>query len=162
MPQVHIEALSRLQEIGPAVPPGVIRTIIENQLGNPVEALYATFEQKPAAAASFAQVHRATLADGTVVAVKIQRPDLERLVCRVLDAMESGLGWLYRLFPQRLRRAAAIVGMPGLTVSSSLFVGKAVKYVLMAGLTAREVDEVSNVFGEQPARLGRMRAPPWR
>ena len=48
---------------------------------------------------------------------------------------------------------AAIVGMPALTVFSSLLVGKAVKYGLMAGLTARAVQEVSDVFVEQPARL---------
>lgn len=104
MPQAYVDALSHLQENGPDVPNGVIRATIENQLGKPVEHLFATFEQKPVAAASFAQVHRATLADGTVVAVKVQRPDLERLVVRDLDAMEFGLGWLYRLFPRRLQR----------------------------------------------------------
>lgn len=104
MPQAYVEALSRLQENAPEVPLGVIRSMIESQLGQPVEVLFATFEQRPVAAASFAQVHRATLPDGTVVAVKVQRPDLERLVVRDLDAIESGLGWLYRLFPRRMQR----------------------------------------------------------
>ena len=104
MPQAYVDALSRLQESGPEVPLEVIRATIENQLGKSVEALFATFEQRPAAAASFAQVHRATLPDGTVVAVKVQRPDLERLVGRDLDAMQAGLSWLYRMFPRRLQR----------------------------------------------------------
>lgn len=104
MPQAYVEALSRLQENGPEVPLGTIRAMIESQLGQPVETLFASFEQKPVAAASFAQVHRATLPDGTVVAVKVQRPDLERLVVRDLDAIEFGLGWLYRLFPRRMQR----------------------------------------------------------
>lgn len=104
MPQGYVVALSRLQENGPEVSIGAIRAMIESQLGQPVDALFATFEQKPVAAASFAQVHRATLSDETVVAVKVQRPDLERLVVRDLDAIEFGLGWLYRLFQRRMQR----------------------------------------------------------
>ena len=104
MPKAYVDSLSRLQEHGPAVPSRAIRAIIESQLGKSVEELFATFEQKPVAAASFAQVHRATLPDGTVVAVKIQRPALERLVRRDLDALDAGLEWLYRLFPRRLER----------------------------------------------------------
>ena len=104
MPQAYVDALSRLQESGPEVPRETIRATIESQLGKPVEELFAIFEQKPVAAASFAQVHRATLPDGTAVAVKVQRPDLERLVVRDLDAIEFGLGGLYRLFPRRMQR----------------------------------------------------------
>ena len=104
MPQAYVDALSGLQEHGPEVPRQELYATIENGLGQPVEALFATFEPKPVAAASLAQVHRATLPDGTVVAVKVQRPDLERLVCRDLDAMEAGMGWLYALFPRRMKR----------------------------------------------------------
>ena len=104
LPQAYVDALSALQEKGPEVSGKQIRLIIERELGKPVEELYATFDEVPVAAASLAQVHRATLPGGTAVAVKIQRPDLERLVCRDLDAMESGLRWLYRLFPRRMQR----------------------------------------------------------
>jgi len=104
MPQAYVDALSRLQENGPEVPNEAIRATIEGQLGKPVEELFSTFEQKPVATASFAQVHRATLPGGTVVAVKVQRPDLERLVRRDLDAIQAGLGWLYRFFPKRMQR----------------------------------------------------------
>ena len=104
MPQAYVDALSSLQEHGPEVPRQVVDATIRNELGKPVEALFAAFEPKPVAAASLAQVHRATLLDGTVVAVKVQRPDLERLVCRDLDAMEAGMGWLYRLLPRRMQR----------------------------------------------------------
>jgi ubiquinone biosynthesis protein len=104
MPQGYVDALSRLQENGPEVPRGAIRATVESELGKPIEELFATFEPRPVAAASFAQVHRATLQDGTVVAVKVQRPDLERLVSRDLDTMEFGLGLLYRLVPKRMKR----------------------------------------------------------
>ena len=105
MPQAYVDALASLQEHGPEVPRQVVDATIRAELGKPVEELFAAFEQKPVAAASLAQVHRATLPDGTVVAVKVQRPDLDRLVGCDLDAMEAGLGWLYRLFPQRMQRS---------------------------------------------------------
>ena len=104
MPQAYVDALASLQEHGPEVPSEVVDATIRAELGKPVDELFATFERKPVAAASLAQVHRATLQDGTLVAVKVQRPDLDRLVRRDLDAMEAGLGWLYRLFPRRMRR----------------------------------------------------------
>ena len=105
LPQEYVVALSTLQEHGPEVSWEQIQPIVERELGKPVAELFATFDPVPVAAASLAQVHRATLADGTVVAVKIQRPDLEWLVCRDLDAMAFGLRWLGRLFPRRMQRA---------------------------------------------------------
>jgi ubiquinone biosynthesis protein len=104
LPRAYVEALSALQENGPQVSADQIRLTIERELGKPVEGLFATFYEAPIAAASLAQVHRATLPDGTAVAVKVQRPDLERLVGRDLDAMQLGLAWLYRLFPRRIHR----------------------------------------------------------
>jgi hypothetical protein len=56
------------------------------------------------AAESLAQVHRATLPDGTAVDVKVQRCDLERLVDRDPDAITLGLRLLYRLAPRRVQR----------------------------------------------------------
>ena len=52
------------------------RQVIKAELGKTPEEAFATIEEEPFAAASTAQVHRATLADGTLVAVKIQRPQI--------------------------------------------------------------------------------------
>jgi ubiquinone biosynthesis protein len=56
------------------------RTILEAELGRPVEAIFRSFDWQPHAAASIGQVYRAELADGTPVAVKVQRPRIRELV----------------------------------------------------------------------------------
>lgn len=104
LPQAYVDALSVLQEDVPGLPFDTVRAVVEGELSRPLETLFATFEKRPVAAASLAQVHRATLPGGEVVAVKVQRPDLDRLVSRDLDALESGLRWLARLFRGRMRR----------------------------------------------------------
>jgi predicted unusual protein kinase regulating ubiquinone biosynthesis (AarF/ABC1/UbiB family) len=68
--------LSRLQNAAPSMPYERVREVVERELGSAPEALYATFEREPMAAASLGQVHRATLADGREVAVKVQYPGI--------------------------------------------------------------------------------------
>lgn len=104
LPQSYVDALAGLQEHDPQVQFDDIRLVVEHELGKPLAELFASFDPLPVAAASLAQVHRAALFDGTVVAVKVQRPDLERLVRRDLDALGLGLRIAYRLAPRRMRR----------------------------------------------------------
>jgi ubiquinone biosynthesis protein len=66
--------LEKLQSNVPPFPSDQVRQIIIEELKAPPEELYATFEPNPFAAASTAQVHHATLHDGTAVVVKVQRP----------------------------------------------------------------------------------------
>ena len=68
--------LSQLQSNVPPFPSDQVREIIIDELGAPPEELYATFDTTAFAAASTAQVHRATLHDGTEVVVKVQRPNI--------------------------------------------------------------------------------------
>ena len=72
--------LDRLQNEVPPVPYQVARQVITDELGAPPEELYASFSPRPLAAASLGQVHHAVLKDGTEVAVKVQRPNLDRQV----------------------------------------------------------------------------------
>ena len=79
-----LEQLTRLQDNLPAFPHDVALATIEAELGAPASQLFTEFPDYPMAAASLGQVYRARLADGHWVAVKVQRPGLERILRRDL------------------------------------------------------------------------------
>jgi len=72
--------LDKLQNEVSPVPYDEIRQAIVDELGAPPEELYAEFSQAPLAAASLGQVHVARLHDGRKVAVKVQRPQIQKQV----------------------------------------------------------------------------------
>ncbi|MFL6242390.1 MAG: ABC1 kinase family protein [Acidimicrobiia bacterium] len=83
------EELSHLQDhVAPAPPEGV-RELLEDELGAPVDEVFAEFDWKPLAAASIGQVHRARLHGGQQVVVKVQRPGIANSVNRDLDVLNE-------------------------------------------------------------------------
>ena len=77
LPAPLVEELATLRDRVPPFGFADVRQTIEHDLGRPLEEVFTTFEPEPVAAASVAQVHRATLrATGEVVAVKVRRPDI--------------------------------------------------------------------------------------
>ena len=58
----------------------MIKRRIERALERPLEDVFAEFEETPIASASLAQVHKARLDDGRVVAVKVQYPGIQKIV----------------------------------------------------------------------------------
>lgn len=74
------EALAKLQTQATVSAPDAVRRVIESELGEPPERLFAEFSDTPLASASIGQVHRATLHDGRAVAVKVQHPGIEAAV----------------------------------------------------------------------------------
>ncbi|KAG0364193.1 hypothetical protein BGZ54_007756 [Gamsiella multidivaricata] len=69
--------LRALYDDASSVDYSVVEGIIRKELGKEVHEIFSTFSRIPVAAASIAQVHKATLKDGTVVAVKVQKPEIQ-------------------------------------------------------------------------------------
>ena len=99
LPEEFRRELEGLQDQLPPRPYDEIAARIEAELGASPDALFARFERTPIATASLAQVHAATLADGRVVAVKVQHADIERiahldlqLIARILRIVQFVTG----------------------------------------------------------------------
>jgi len=109
LPKEYIDVLLTLQDSIPAVPTPAIVAVIEDELHKPLNDIYTSFDDTPLAAASLGQVHRASLPDGTPVAVKVLRPGIEDLVATDLNILSRLLTVLDRLF--RLRELMDVEGL---------------------------------------------------
>src|SRR5579871_2639389 len=86
-----------------------VRAVIEADLGRPIETVFCAIDEVPVAAASIAQVHRATLCTGEHVVVKVQRPHVASLVAKDLAAMS----WIAPVLVGRIP-VAALANPPAL------------------------------------------------
>ena len=95
--------LAGLQDEVPAVAYRDIAQVIADEFGRPLEQVFTWFAPAPEAAASLAQVHKARLPGGEEVVVKVQRPQIERMVETDLAAIRVATNWLklYRPFTRR-------------------------------------------------------------
>jgi ubiquinone biosynthesis protein len=87
IPADVIKELEKLQDDVPPFAFAEVRKIIEKELENSLESIFSSFDEVPLASASIAQVHKAVLPDGDVVAVKIQRPGLQKIIEIDLEIM---------------------------------------------------------------------------
>src|SRR3954464_14331509 len=111
-------ALTKLQEAAPPMPTRTVHGVLQERLGADWRELFQEFEEKPSAAASIGQVHRAVWHDGRQVAVKIQYPGADKALISDIN---------------QLSRCARLFGalMPGLDAKP-----------LLAELRARVAEEL--------------------
>lgn len=105
---VYEKALGALRTAAPHSSAEAIRGVVEQELGAPIDRLFASWSDEPFASASIGQVHRAQLPNGHAVAVKVQHPGID-------DAIESDLsnvslleGFVGALGPRALNSGAVL------------------------------------------------------
>ncbi|MDP3952736.1 AarF/ABC1/UbiB kinase family protein, partial [Microbacterium sp.] len=104
LPPEITQELAGLQDEVPAVPFADIKRLAEAELGVSLARAFAWFDERPLAAASLGQVHRARLSDLDAadtglrdVVVKVQRPGIDAIVATDLTALRRVAGWLRRI-----------------------------------------------------------------
>jgi ubiquinone biosynthesis protein len=95
-----IREFERLQDRVAPFPSEEARATVEREFGQPVDSLFASFDDQPAASGSLAQVHHATLEDGSEVVVKIKRPGVERVVLTDLSLLRSVADYAEQHMPE--------------------------------------------------------------
>ncbi len=93
------EELTQLRDQVPADGAAEVRNLIESELGQTADELFAEFDDVPVASASIGQVHRARLQSGEQVAVKVQHVGIDRKVREDLDVL-AGLAILAEHIPE--------------------------------------------------------------
>jgi len=92
--------LSKLQDqVGP-FPFVQAQNIVEQELGKPLSETFTSFEEKPIASASLAQVHRASLSNGSTVAVKVQRPGIKSVIEADMNILKTLADLAVRHIPE--------------------------------------------------------------
>ncbi|MGH2506536.1 MAG: ABC1 kinase family protein, partial [Ktedonobacteraceae bacterium] len=98
LPEQALAALASLQDEVPPEPFSHVVAVIEAELGQPVDKIFSMLERKATAAASLGQGHKATLAsNGALVAVKVQRPNIDQLVQMDLSTLKFVI-WVINRF----------------------------------------------------------------
>ena len=108
-PTELVNEFKKCRDQVPPQPWDTVKLIVEQDLGARLEDVFANFEQQSLAAASIAQVHRATLLTGEDVVVKVQREQVSELVRRDLRVM----AWIAPFMIGRIK-VAALANPPAL------------------------------------------------
>lgn len=99
LPAPIVEALKKSQDATHPVNTDLIVQVIESSLERPLAELFESFDRVPVAAASIGQIHRATLPDGTLVAVKAQYPGIKDVIKADMRLIRMMKFLFRRIFP---------------------------------------------------------------
>ncbi|MGD1972165.1 MAG: AarF/UbiB family protein [Desulfobacterales bacterium] len=87
VPADYLDELARLQDEVPPFPFEDVKAVIESEFGIPAEEIFDQLDEQPLASASIGQVHKARIKDGEAVAVKFQRPGIQKVIEVDLEIM---------------------------------------------------------------------------
>jgi len=136
-----IAQFERLHSSAPAVDPAALRAQLTADLGAPPEQVFAQWDDTPLAAASIAQVHAATLADGTRVVVKVRRPGIAQTIAADLRLLERLAGAAERQWPEL---------QPYRPVLLARQLAQSLTRELDLATECRHAERVARAFAEQP------------
>ncbi|HPR42042.1 MAG TPA: AarF/ABC1/UbiB kinase family protein [Candidatus Methanofastidiosa archaeon] len=97
----YVNEFSKLQDNVKALPFEQISQEMEKELNKPLNTVFRSIDEKELASASIGQVHKAVLLDGTEVAVKVQKPGIERVIDTDLEIMKNLAGSLGNMMANR-------------------------------------------------------------
>src|ERR1700677_1001769 len=97
LPAEYADELSQLQANAPAMGWAFVRRRMDSELGPDWQSRFASFSREAAAAASLGQVHRSTLHDGSLVACKLQYPDMPTTVEADLRQLRVAMAVYHRM-----------------------------------------------------------------
>ncbi|NMG83239.1 MAG: AarF/ABC1/UbiB kinase family protein [Methanosarcinales archaeon] len=100
LPSNYITELSKLQDEVPSFDYQIVNRELQEELQAPPEQIYKHIEEKPLAAASIGQVHRATLKTGEEVIIKIKRPGIENIINTDLEILLSLAHFAEKYIPE--------------------------------------------------------------
>ncbi len=102
IPKDYAKELEKLQDKTQQIPFEDVKEVIQKEFGKNISELFLNFEKEPIASASISQVHKATMKNGDKVAVKVQRPDVKRIMETDTELME----YFARLFENNVEAIA--------------------------------------------------------
>lgn len=100
IPDNFVNEFKKLQDRVSSLPFDVIKKQVEAELGRPIYEVYQEFDQGPLAAASIAQAHGAVLQTGERVAVKVQRPGIDKIIKNDISILQGLALLLERYIPE--------------------------------------------------------------
>eukprot|EP01053_Blabericola_migrator_P007484 Blabericola_migrator_1__7483@NODE_381_length_9180_cov_88_545814_g304_i0_p1_GENE_NODE_381_length_9180_cov_88_545814_g304_i0NODE_381_length_9180_cov_88_545814_g304_i0_p1_ORF_typecomplete_len1318_score281_16ABC1/PF03109_16/2_4e32Betalactamase/PF00144_24/3_9e23Betalactamase/PF00144_24/58Betalactamase/PF00144_24/43WaaY/PF06176_11/3_1e14RIO1/PF01163_22/1_1e04RIO1/PF01163_22/5_1e11RIO1/PF01163_22/4_2e03Kdo/PF06293_14/1e06APH/PF01636_23/9_4e05APH/PF01636_23/4_2e03Pkinase_Tyr/PF07714_17/0_16YrbLPhoP_reg/ len=107
LPTEYVSELEKLQDMMPSSSFEIMKNIVESELGQPLDEVFAEFDERALASASIGQVHKAKLKDGAQVVVKIQHPDVDKLLTQDMKLLGQ-LSWAFGLLEKGLNFTAVL------------------------------------------------------
>ena len=141
VPWPYLEQLEKLQDMVPPFPAEQVEEIFRQDQQKPLAEVFVGFDPVPIASASIAQVHRARLMTGESVVIKVQRPDIQRVI-------EMDLEILFDL--ARLLEARTAWGKHYGLVDTLEEFAQALRAELDFASEGRNADRFYNLFADDP------------